>query len=158
VAWECDWAHHASIGGGGSVGGSSGERRRRGRGEAPAAARVPAKLEVGKLNAWPWELEGVLGKGYEGLAGEGNEQSCELTGSGGNGGSAGSGAHAREKEGTAFYSRARVVTPLLHSEATFALRSGYGEPRRAGAVGGRTVPRRARGLTGRDSAWRCMRC
>jgi hypothetical protein len=53
VAWECDWAHHASIG----------ERRRRGHGGAPAAARVLARLEVGNLNAQPWELEGHLGKG-----------------------------------------------------------------------------------------------
>jgi hypothetical protein len=62
VAWECDWAHHTSIGGGGSVGDGPGERRRRGRGSTPAAAWVPVKLVVGKLNVWPWELEGVLGK------------------------------------------------------------------------------------------------
>jgi hypothetical protein len=63
VAWECDWAHHASIGGGGSVGDGPGERPRRGRGGAPAAARVSAKLDAGKLNVRAWELEGDLGKG-----------------------------------------------------------------------------------------------
>jgi hypothetical protein len=64
LALECDWAHHALIGGGGGLaGGSSGEQRRRGRGGAPAAARVSEKLEAGKINARPWELEGDLGKG-----------------------------------------------------------------------------------------------
>jgi hypothetical protein len=47
----------------GAAGDGLGERRRRGRGGAPAAARVPAKLEAGEINAQPWELEGDLGKG-----------------------------------------------------------------------------------------------
>jgi hypothetical protein len=63
MAQVCDWAHHASISGGGSAGDGPGERRRRGRGGAPAAARVPAKLKVGEIKARTWELEGVLGKG-----------------------------------------------------------------------------------------------
>jgi hypothetical protein len=63
VAWECDWAHHALIGDGGSVGDGPGERRWRGRGGAPAAAWIPVKLEAGKLNACPWELERVLREG-----------------------------------------------------------------------------------------------
>jgi hypothetical protein len=63
VAWECDWAHHASIGCGGLDGDDPGEWRRRGRGGAPAAAWVPAKLEEEEINAWPWELKGDLGKG-----------------------------------------------------------------------------------------------
>jgi hypothetical protein len=54
---EYDWAHHSSIGGGGLAGGGSGEQRRRGRGGAPAAARVPARLEVGRINARRWKLE-----------------------------------------------------------------------------------------------------
>jgi hypothetical protein len=37
-----DWDHHASIGGGGVAGSGFGEWRLRGRGGAPAAARVPA--------------------------------------------------------------------------------------------------------------------
>jgi hypothetical protein len=42
------------------AGDGPGERRRRDRGGAPAAARVPVKLEAGKLNVRSWELEGVL--------------------------------------------------------------------------------------------------
>jgi hypothetical protein len=75
------------------------------------------------------------------LADGGSKLRGKLTGGGGNGGSAGSGAHAREKEGTDFYSRAHAVAPLLHSEATSALRRGYNEPRRAGAAGGPMAPR-----------------
>jgi hypothetical protein len=63
VALECDSPHHASIGGGGLAGDGPGERRRRRHGGAPTAARVPAKLEAVKINVWPWELEGDLGKG-----------------------------------------------------------------------------------------------
>jgi hypothetical protein len=63
LAWGCDWAHHTSIDGGVPTGDDPGKRWRRGRGGAPAAARVPAKLGAGKLNARPWELEGDLGKG-----------------------------------------------------------------------------------------------
>jgi hypothetical protein len=70
--------------------------------------------------------------------------------------------HAREEREAAFYSRAHAEASLLRSEATNALRCGYGEPRREGAAGGSTAPRRARthhvarGLTGRDAAWRCV--
>jgi hypothetical protein len=63
VAWWCDRAHHTSIDGGVPTGDGPGKRRRRGRGGAPAAARVPAKLGAEKLNARPWKLEGDLVKG-----------------------------------------------------------------------------------------------
>jgi hypothetical protein len=63
VVWECDWAHHASIGGGGSVGDGPSERWQRGCGGAPTAARVLAKLKAGMLNVCLWELERVLGEG-----------------------------------------------------------------------------------------------
>jgi hypothetical protein len=44
-----------------------GEQRKRGRGGAPTAARVSVKLEAGKINVRPWELEGDLGKGLGGF-------------------------------------------------------------------------------------------
>jgi hypothetical protein len=44
------------------VGESTGERRRRDRGGAPAVTWTPARLEVVKLNARPGKLEGGLVK------------------------------------------------------------------------------------------------
>jgi hypothetical protein len=52
-----DWVHHELIGGGGF-----GERRRRGRGGVPAAARVPARVRKMQGNGWRWKLEWGLGK------------------------------------------------------------------------------------------------
>jgi hypothetical protein len=63
AAWGCDLAHHMTIDFGVPTRDGPGKRRRRGRGDAPAAARVPAKLGAEKLNARPWELEGVIEKG-----------------------------------------------------------------------------------------------
>jgi hypothetical protein len=65
------------------VGESTGERRRRDRGGAPAVTRTPARLEVVKLNARPGKIEGGLGKVKEGLVGGEREWSSELTGGGG---------------------------------------------------------------------------
>jgi hypothetical protein len=61
------------------AGGGSGERRQQGRGGAPTVARVPARLEVGNVNARPWELLRGLGKRLEALVGGGSERRCELT-------------------------------------------------------------------------------
>jgi hypothetical protein len=63
TAWGCDWAHHTSIDGSVPTGDDPGKRWWRGRGGAPATARVPARLGAGKLNAQPWELKGDLRKG-----------------------------------------------------------------------------------------------
>jgi hypothetical protein len=108
MASGCDWAHHEAIGGGGVAGGGSGERRWRGRGGAPAAARVPARLKAGKINARPWELLWGLGKRWEVLAGGGSERRCELTEAAAAMAGGGRRAHAREESEAATYSRARV--------------------------------------------------
>jgi hypothetical protein len=78
AALECDWAHQELIGGGGVAGGDSSERRRRDHGGAPAAARFPVRLAMGKINTRPWELLWGLGMSYEGLAGGGSLRRCEL--------------------------------------------------------------------------------
>jgi hypothetical protein len=78
------------------AGGGSDERQWRGCGGAPAAARVLVRLEVGKINAWPWELRCSLGKRLEALAGGGSERRKVLACGGGNGGG-GRRAHARRR-------------------------------------------------------------
>jgi hypothetical protein len=81
-----DWDHHASIGGGGVAGSGFGEWRLRGRGGAPAAARVPASAGAMRGNGQWWKLEWGLGKSSEALAGGRIEWRGVLACGGGNGG------------------------------------------------------------------------
>jgi hypothetical protein len=104
MAPGCDWAHHEAIGGGGVAGGGYGERRRRGRGGAPAATRVPMRLEAGKINARPWELLWGLGKMWEALASGGSERRCELTEAAAAMAGGGLRAHPREEREATTYS------------------------------------------------------
>jgi hypothetical protein len=127
AAWECDWAHHASIGGGGLDGDDPGKWRWRGRGGAPTAVRVPVKLEAGEINAQPWELKGDLGKARRVWPAVGasrawahrRRQQWRI---------GGRRTHAREEREAAFYSRVRAQASLLRSEATDALRHGVRRP------------------------------
>jgi hypothetical protein len=74
------------------------------------------------------------------LAGGGSKRRCEVTEAAAAMAGGGRRTHAQEEREAAFYSQARAEASLLHSEATDALRRGYGA-RRAGAVGGSTASR-----------------
>jgi hypothetical protein len=75
---EGDWAHDGVIGGGTSAGGVAGERWRRHRGNMAAAARSPAREQVGLSNVLHTGLLGALGKVLHGLVGSGVARRAEL--------------------------------------------------------------------------------
>jgi hypothetical protein len=72
-----DWAHHGVIGGGSSAGGVAGERQRN-RGNTGAAARSPAREQVGLSNVLHTGPLGALGKVLDGLVGSGVAWRVEL--------------------------------------------------------------------------------
>jgi hypothetical protein len=73
-----DWAHHGVIGSGSSAGGVAGERRRRNRGNTAAAARSPAREQVGLSNVLHTGLLGALGKVLDGLVSSGVARRAKL--------------------------------------------------------------------------------
>jgi hypothetical protein len=75
---ECDWPYPRSIGGEGSAGEVTGERRRRSRGGAAAEARTAVKIGAGLNNVLHGQLPCVLGKVLGGSLGLENRWRGEL--------------------------------------------------------------------------------
>jgi hypothetical protein len=78
VAGKCNWAHPRSIGGGGSAGEVTSERRRLCRGGAAAEAWTAVKKGAVLNNVLHWKLPCVLGKVLGGSLGSEDRRRGEL--------------------------------------------------------------------------------